>query len=451
MRILAVDDDIIARMIVAEALRLAGYSDVEIVESGQRALALIARAVTPFDCFILDIKMPGINGVELCSRIRAMPEYSHVPILMVTALHEREYVEAAILAGATDYLAKPVIFGELSARIRIADRLARQSHEFTRILRDLRTLSDSVENGGLRDLGIKYGLDAPAFVSYRAFEANLNTLNEKLLLHCSIEIFKIVGFASVYMALSEQEVVAVLNETAGVISKRLDRGGTSFTYSGHGVFVSMTKDFDQDDQSLAGDLSQGNLTIRQDPRLSLIASGDIELQLVSSFRFDVVTARHPCETIEAETARERRAGPLSGEMFVPQTMRYVSESDGQKQIDLRLSQLEREFVAQMIDDLGKLEGLAANLEVDANLDLVTTEIQKVIEHMLSVAPVFNESIVIQMANELGAHIEFCQDRWDDTRSFELKSLLGDLLDSLEDRIVERFERETHGDQPSGLS
>jgi CheY-like chemotaxis protein len=59
------------------------------------------------DMFILDIMMPEMNGLELCQRIRALPEHAHTPVLILSAYSDPSLVERAFAAGANDYLIKP--------------------------------------------------------------------------------------------------------------------------------------------------------------------------------------------------------------------------------------------------------------------------------------------------------------------------------------------------------
>jgi DNA-binding response OmpR family regulator len=124
MRILAVDDDELFLEMLRDATKAAGFDDVTLAISASAAMQLAESVEVPFDCFFLDIQMPGIDGVKLCSWIRNHHRYRTVPILMITALSDREYIEQAFAAGATDYLTKPIDFLELSTRARLANRMS---------------------------------------------------------------------------------------------------------------------------------------------------------------------------------------------------------------------------------------------------------------------------------------------------------------------------------------
>lgn len=123
MKILAVDDDPIFLDLLLEMLRFQGHDDVSIAGSARDALALITCAAQPFDCFLLDIQMPEVNGVELCRSVRGLEAYRRTPIVMITALSGKNFVDAAFSAGATDYVTKPLDRLDLRARMGMVHRL----------------------------------------------------------------------------------------------------------------------------------------------------------------------------------------------------------------------------------------------------------------------------------------------------------------------------------------
>jgi DNA-binding response OmpR family regulator len=111
-RILVVEDHRELREEVARCLESEGYAVVQ-AEDGLQALRLAANY--PPDLVILDLILPGIDGLEVCSRLRAA---SNVPILMLTGRAEEDAKEAGYTAGADDYLTKPFHAWELSLRVR---------------------------------------------------------------------------------------------------------------------------------------------------------------------------------------------------------------------------------------------------------------------------------------------------------------------------------------------
>jgi DNA-binding response OmpR family regulator len=111
-RILLVDDEPTIREVVAQYLELEGYAVTQ-AEDGFQALRL--AAAQPPDLVVLDLMLPGIDGFEVCRRLRAA---SAVPILMLTALAEESDTLAGFGVGADDYVTKPFRPRELVMRIR---------------------------------------------------------------------------------------------------------------------------------------------------------------------------------------------------------------------------------------------------------------------------------------------------------------------------------------------
>jgi DNA-binding response OmpR family regulator len=117
MHLLVVEDDRQLRNSLTRGLKEAGYT-VEAVGTGTQAIASAEQI--PFDGIILDILLPGEDGVAVCRAIRASG--SRVPILMLTAMDAVEHRIKGLDAGADDYLTKPFDFGELLARVRALTR-----------------------------------------------------------------------------------------------------------------------------------------------------------------------------------------------------------------------------------------------------------------------------------------------------------------------------------------
>jgi two-component system, OmpR family, response regulator MprA len=114
MRILVVDDERAVRESLQRALELEGY-DVELADDGEAALERL-QGTAQADAVILDVLMPGIDGLEVCRRLRAWA--NPVPVLMLTARAEVDSRVAGLDAGADDYLPKPFALAELLARLR---------------------------------------------------------------------------------------------------------------------------------------------------------------------------------------------------------------------------------------------------------------------------------------------------------------------------------------------
>ena len=120
MKILVVDDERAVRESLRRALELEGY-EIELAGDGTEALYRLESTDEP-DAMILDVLMPGVDGLEVCRRLRG--KGSRLPVLMLTARTEVEDRVAGLDAGADDYLPKPFALAELLARLRALLRRA---------------------------------------------------------------------------------------------------------------------------------------------------------------------------------------------------------------------------------------------------------------------------------------------------------------------------------------
>jgi len=129
MKVLAVDDDpIIMEMIEATFRRSRSPKiSLTVMSSGTATLELLATSDHQFDCILLDIQMPEMDGISLCSHIRALDGYRYTPVNMLTQRTETASIERAFVAGATDYVTKPFDPNVLRSRLRVAKRMMESS------------------------------------------------------------------------------------------------------------------------------------------------------------------------------------------------------------------------------------------------------------------------------------------------------------------------------------
>jgi DNA-binding response OmpR family regulator len=179
MRILLVEDDRQLRTSVARGLREAGWT-VEEAADGDEAVAMAGAA--DYDCVVLDILLPGRDGLEVCRELRDAGNW--VPILMLTALDAVEHRIAGLDAGADDYLPKPFDFGELVARLRALTRRRGEEAGTETTLRvgDLAidARSRSVRRGGR---SIELTAREFAFLLYLARHAGQVVTRDELMAH----------------------------------------------------------------------------------------------------------------------------------------------------------------------------------------------------------------------------------------------------------------------------
>jgi DNA-binding response OmpR family regulator len=111
--ILVVDDESISRRAVTYALEKAKLKSVS-VEDPNQAFKMITE--NRFDLIFLDVDMPGMNGFELCSKLRALPPYKTTPVVFVTSLNDFESRANSTISGGNDFIAKPFLFIELAVK-----------------------------------------------------------------------------------------------------------------------------------------------------------------------------------------------------------------------------------------------------------------------------------------------------------------------------------------------
>ncbi|MGQ9684571.1 MAG: response regulator transcription factor [Anaerolineae bacterium] len=122
-RILVVDDDVDVAETVSRTLQRAGY-EVSVAHRGADALQML-RERRP-DLMVLDIRMPGLNGIEVCRLVRGTPGLSRLPLLFLSAKAEVADRVEGLEAGADDYITKPFDLRELELRVKALLRRSRQ-------------------------------------------------------------------------------------------------------------------------------------------------------------------------------------------------------------------------------------------------------------------------------------------------------------------------------------
>lgn len=141
MRILIAEDDAVSRTILQKTIEKYGHHCL-VAKDGSQAWSLFQD--TDVDVVISDWMMPGIDGIELCQRIRATPKQGYVYFVFLTARVDKEYLLMGMQAGADDYLTKPLDSAELQVRLMVAARitslhqqLANQKQELEHLNREL--------------------------------------------------------------------------------------------------------------------------------------------------------------------------------------------------------------------------------------------------------------------------------------------------------------------------
>ena len=145
MRILIAEDDAISRRLLQATLSKWGH-EVVVTTQGEEAWQVLQQPGAPL-LLILDWLMPGLDGVEICRRARALPALQSAYILLLTARTRKEEIVEGLQSGADDYVTKPFDHAELRARVQVGVRvvglqtaLADRVHELEEALSSVRTL-----------------------------------------------------------------------------------------------------------------------------------------------------------------------------------------------------------------------------------------------------------------------------------------------------------------------
>ena len=231
MKILVVDDDELIRELLVEILAAHDYADITQAESGEDALEKIQSTAQPFDCFMFDIQMPGMDGIELCGHVRAMSHYRDTPVVMITAMNNQDYIGRAFSCGATDYVTKPFDSTELITRIRLADRLQEETKRANQAV----VASHSQQKS-------PYAKPQPineirGFVNSAILENYVTINQEQNHFPLAAMAVHIPELSVVHSGSSEEEFMYVLTDIAEVISDLMCGCQACMSYLGGGVYI----------------------------------------------------------------------------------------------------------------------------------------------------------------------------------------------------------------------
>lgn len=226
MRILVVDDDPTFTDLLTAELLLLGFDNLTVVHSGKEALVKMSAAKTPYDCFLLDVEMPGMNGVELCERITTSPSHKGTPVIMVSASSSLDHVDGAFAKGATDYLNKPLQRRELQGRMRMVQALAAQKHRLALADDGSQNVTDPV---GLP--GIPNCID---YLAMQNYVLKLGSLRINSFIALGVHI---VNLPEVFAGKDQSGQLDALMDVAETISESFSGTEYLMSYAGMGSYV----------------------------------------------------------------------------------------------------------------------------------------------------------------------------------------------------------------------
>jgi DNA-binding response OmpR family regulator len=153
LQILFIDDDPIFREF-AQVHLASDKTTVELAEDGQDGLDKLA-AFTP-SIILVDLEMPRMDGFEFLEHLRAMPQFKHTPVIVVTGREDVKAIDRAFMAGATSFVVKPINWRLLSYQIRFVERAAKTDLEANaRVMRIVTESSRFVREAVKRDPALR--------------------------------------------------------------------------------------------------------------------------------------------------------------------------------------------------------------------------------------------------------------------------------------------------------
>ncbi|MDU9005492.1 response regulator [Sedimentitalea todarodis] len=238
MKILAVDDDPSLLELIPMILAEAGMTDVTVANSAENALSVISEQSEPFECFLLDIQMPGRSGIELCGDIRKLPGYSQTPIIMLTAMQEKVFIDDAFMAGATDYITKPFDFSEVSARLGMAKLLVKEQKKVRDLAAQASKSNEDTDANSKPDFNERFDLGGvKGLVSIQAFENYLNQLSRAGYQSSRFFAIHMQDALGIFERCTASEFDYALRHVADGISVSYQSGAVVMCYIGNGNFI----------------------------------------------------------------------------------------------------------------------------------------------------------------------------------------------------------------------
>lgn len=241
MRLLAVDDDPLVLDLLPVVFAQADLPKLDLAHSAAEALELLSDLENVFDCLLLDIQMPDVDGIELCRRIRKLPLYANTPIVMLTSVTDHSEIERAFAAGANDYVTKPFDVKEITTRVRVAQRMSETAGDAPHL--DPKELPQDGTPG-------KHGfrLDEPLRLARRdqlvlpfSLGNYLSQLSRRRLDSCMIFGAKLEDIGGLYDRCNSREFATALSEITNAIVLNVETPNLLMSYEGDGKFLCITQ------------------------------------------------------------------------------------------------------------------------------------------------------------------------------------------------------------------
>lgn len=241
LRVLVVDDEASILELLKTALAALDNYDVSIASSAADALKILKRQDKPFDCLLLDIQMPDVNGIQLLQKIRRLPEYAETPVIMLTAMSDRKYVDEAFFAGATDYVTKPFDLLELRSRMTSVRRLVQERSKALKSLETAAQLKNELQYNQQFSCDDPITIeDVDRFLRYVEFDNYIGQLSRGRLFNSFATAIKLQDAEFFFDMASSGDFRHVLQDIASGIEKTTKDADCIMSYRGNGVFLAIS-------------------------------------------------------------------------------------------------------------------------------------------------------------------------------------------------------------------
>ncbi|MBS1303885.1 response regulator [Loktanella sp. SALINAS62] len=242
MKILAVDDDPFILELLDSLVSFMDGHDLLTATDAMHASQVIAQT-DDIDCFLVDIQMPGRDGIDLCREIRQNPRYARAPILMLTAMTDKDYIDRAFAAGATDYINKPFEITELTEQLELASRRIAARVGAQERLTQMPSGRYVSETDTPLSLFQPFEIhDVDGVLTLTALENYITKLSRNALYGSSVVGFTLRAADRYFAALSEFDFRSLIVDLAEALSDQLAEHSPLLTYVGNGSFVCILED-----------------------------------------------------------------------------------------------------------------------------------------------------------------------------------------------------------------
>ncbi|MFN3208077.1 MAG: response regulator [Roseovarius sp.] len=237
MQLLAVDDEPAILELLQLIIQTIGEHSVITASSVAEALEILAKPETPtIDCFLIDIQMPERDGIALCEILRKHPHHELTPIVMLTAMTDKSYVDRAFAAGASDYITKPFDIDNLRGRIQLIENMFRNTRQVATSTRSKADMAGE-DNATLALHEPIFVQDVDGCITYLALENYVSLMSRKKLFGSSVIGFTIREIVELHRTSSRYEYECLVTDVAEAISMALEEYGALITYAGNGTYL----------------------------------------------------------------------------------------------------------------------------------------------------------------------------------------------------------------------